>query len=241
MSTLIHPTAIIDKKVKFGKNVEVGPYCVIEGDTTIGDNVKISAHACIGFPPQHIKYNGEDTKVIIGKDTTIREFVTIHRGTTLGTGVTTVGERCLLMAYSHIAHDCRVDNDVMMANSSQLAGHCIVESNVKMGGQLAVTQFCRIGKYSFLGTGTIIRKDVPPFIIGKGFDFEVQAMNTKGLQRNNFDAKVIRDIKNIFKIFYLKKLTVEKSFEVMRQEIGETPEVNYFIEFVSSSKIGVYR
>lgn len=241
MSALIHSTAIVGKNVKLGNNVEIGPYCVIEGDTTIEDNVKIFAHTCIGFEPQHLKYKGEDTKVIIGKNTVLREFVSIHRGTVIGSGVTQIGEGCLIMAYNHIAHDCYIGNEVIMANACQIAGHCIVDSYVRLGGLIGVTQNIRIGKYSFIGSGALIRKDIPPFVIGKGNEFEVMGINSKGLLRNNFDPKVVNEIKKIYKIFYLKNLTVEKSIETIQDEIGKTPEVNYFIEFVMSSKVGVYR
>jgi UDP-N-acetylglucosamine acyltransferase len=255
----IHPTAIIDSDARIGEGTHVGPYCIIEagvrlgknctvqshvvlrGDTEIGDEVKIFPFAVVGSEPQHLHYKGEPTKVVVEKRVVIRESVTIHRGTKGGTGITRVGENTLLMAYTHVAHDCTVGNNVIIANSVQLAGHVEIGDSVVIGGQSEIAQFCRIGKYCYVGGGSTLRKDLPPFLVGKGNEFEVQGINVVGMTRQGFSAEIVGKLKTLYKIFYMQKLTVNQALEKITIELPDCEEARSFCQFVKSSKAGIIR
>ena len=259
--SVIHPTAIIDKNAKIGKDVAIGPFCmiganvelgegtkleahvVIDGHTTIGKDNRIAPFASIGQPPQDLKYKGEPTKVVIGDGNLIREYVTINCGTVNGHGVTTVGNNNMLMAYSHVAHDCVVGNNVVMANNVALAGHVKIEDYVVLGGFTGVTQFNRVGKHAFIGAYSLIRLDFPPYFTGKGLDeFKVQSVNAIGLSRRGVSDEAIRKIKNAYKLLYVKKGVVFKdALMELKEEAKNSDEILYLVNFIESSKSGIIR
>ncbi|NBX81604.1 acyl-ACP--UDP-N-acetylglucosamine O-acyltransferase [bacterium] len=257
--TVIHPSAVVHPKAQIGKGVKIGPYVVIGEHTEIGDRSDIQEHASIrghtrlgsevtvfpfalvGAEPQHLHYRNEPTLTEVGDRTTIREFVTIHRGTPVGTGKTVIGTDTFLMAYAHVAHDCQVGSHVIICNSVQLAGHVIVEDRANIGGLTGVVQFCRVGKYCYVGGGSLIRKDLPPYLMGKGNEFEVQGVNAVGLTRSGMNADTVQKLKQLYKIFYLQNLTVSQAIEKAVTEFGTIPEVQHFIQFIQNSKMGFAR
>lgn len=255
----IHSTAVIHPKASLGSRVHVGPYSVIGEGVTIGDDTQIQEHvsirgntfvgnkvqifpfAVIGAEPQHLKYKNEQTLTEIGDETVLREYVTVHRGTTLGTGKTQIGKKSFVMAYAHVAHDCEVGSHVIICNGVQLAGHVTVGDYANIGGLTGVVQFCRIGESCYVGGASMIRKDLPPFLMGKGNDFEVQGINSVGLSRRGFSADVIQELKNLYKIFYLQNLTASQAIEKALTQLKQSPEVENFIQFVKTSKLGFVR
>jgi UDP-N-acetylglucosamine acyltransferase len=259
--SLIHPTAIVDKNAKIAKDVHIGPYCiigpnvelgegtrleshvVIEGHTKIGKANKIYPFASIGQPPQDLKYKGEPTRVEIGEGNFIREYVTINCGTVNGNGVTIVGNNNMLMAYSHVAHDCVVQNNVVMANNVALAGHVTIEDYVVLGGFTGVTQFNRVGKHAFIGAYSLIRLDFPPYFTGKGLDdFKIQAVNAIGLSRRGFSEDSIRKIKNAYKLLYVKKgINFEEIMSELKKEALNNDDISYLLKFIETSKSGIIR
>ena len=257
--TDIHPTAIVHPKAVLGEGTRVGPFSVIgehvvtgrdcdiqehvvvRGHTTIGDEVKIFPFAAIGGEPQHLRYRGEPTTVEIGNRVTLRESVTVHRGTPFDKGKTCIGDDSFIMAYTHVAHDCEVGRSVIVANASQLAGHVVVEDFVTLGGQTGIAQHCRIGRFCYVGGASVIRKDLAPFLLGKGNIFEIQGINVVGLTRNGFSGSAIRQLKSLYKIFFLQKLTVTQAIEAAVTELGGSDEVKVFLDFVKKSKMGIER
>jgi UDP-N-acetylglucosamine acyltransferase len=256
---LIHPTAIVHPKAQLGRGTRVGPFSVIGQDVVIGENCEIQEHVvirgrvkigndCRFFPfvvlggePQHLGYKNEPTEVVIGDRNVFRESVTVHRGTIAGGGITTIGNDCLIMAYAHVGHDCSVGNKVIIVNAVQLAGHVILEDFVTLGGQSAVVQHCRVGKYCYIGGGSLIRKDVPPFTSGKGNEFKVQGFNKVGLERSGVSAERIANIKRIFKICYIQKLTASNAIEKIAAELPGSEDAVAFLDFVKTSKLGFHR
>lgn len=255
----IHPTAIVHERAKLGQDVQIGPYVTIEADVVVGDRSEIQSHAIlhsgtsiaedakvfpyavIGGPPQHLRYQGEPTEVHIGRGVTLREMITVHRGTTFGGGKTVIEDDCYIMAYTHVAHDCRVGKGVILANAIQLAGHVTIGDYVFIGGQSAIAQFCRVGSYCYLGGGTIIRKDLPPFLIGKGYEFKIQGINAVGLSRRGFSTQTITRLRKLYRIFYLQNLTVGQALEKISIELGDSDDIRLFTEFVKNSKVGFIR
>lgn len=257
----IHSTAIIENGAKIADSVEIGAYSiigsnveigegtvlnshvVIAGHTKIGKNNKIAPFASIGQPPQDLKYKGEPTRVEIGDGNIIREYVTINCGTVNGHGVTRVGNNNMLMAYSHIAHDCVVGNNVVMANNVALAGHVTIEDFVTLGGFTGVTQFNRVGKHAFIGAYSLIRLDFPPFFTGKGLDdFNVQSVNAIGLSRRGFSEETVREIKNAYKLLYVKKgLVLKDALAELKVQAKDSAELAYLVDFIASSKNGIVR
>ena len=257
--TLIHPTALVHPKAQLGTGVKVGAFSIvgesvriddftevqdhvcIQGNTEIGKAVRIFPFVVIGAEPQHLHYKQEPTQVRIGDKTIIRENVTIHRGTAQGTGVTSIGIGTYLMAYVHVAHDCEVGSNAIICNAVQLAGHVSVGDFANIGGLTGVAQFCRVGKFCYVGGASMIRKDLPPFLMGKGNDFEVQGINSVGLSRQGFESPTIGQLKNLYKIFYLQNLTASQAIERASTEMGDIPEVREFIDFIKNSKQGFVR
>ena len=257
----IHSTAIIENGAKISDSAEIGAYCIVgsnveigdgtvlvshvmvDGYTKIGKNNRIAPFASIGQPPQDLKYKGEPTKVEIGDGNIIREYVTINCGTVNGRGVTFVGNNNMLMAYSHVAHDCIVSNNVVMANNVALAGHVTIEDFVTLGGFVGVTQFNRVGKHAFIGAYSLIRLDFPPFFTGKGLDnFSVQSVNAIGLSRRGFSQETIREIKNAYKLLYVKKgLLIKDAIIELKNQAKDNVEITYLLDFITSSKNGIVR
>jgi UDP-N-acetylglucosamine acyltransferase len=255
----IHPSSVISNEVELGANVEIGPFCHIKGKVRIGDNTVIESHvsignqwgiveigknnriasgAAIGGPPQDLSYKGEPTKLIIGDDNVIREFVTLNCGTAKGEGVTRIGSHCMIMAYSHVAHDCRIGDYVVIANSNQLAGHVVLEDHVKTGGMCGVNQFTRIGRYSFIAGDSAVNKDVLPYTIAQGKFAVMRAPNSIGLERAGFPKEDIEAVKRAVRIITKGGGTVDEALARIAAECGSSATIQYLVDFVKSSVAG---
>ncbi|MFW6025534.1 MAG: acyl-ACP--UDP-N-acetylglucosamine O-acyltransferase [Candidatus Woesearchaeota archaeon] len=258
-SVKIHDTAIIGEDVKLGPGVEIGPYSVIDGDVEIGKNTKIASHVQIagwtkigennkifngvslGLPPQHQDYDGEKTYLFIGDNNLIREYVTVHRGTVDGGGETRIGNDNLLMAYSHVAHDCSLANDIIMANAANLSGHVTIENEAYISGLVGVHQFVRIGRLAMIGAHSKATKDIPPFLEVKGHPAEVQGINVVGLRRHGIYNDLRDEIKKAYDILYNSSLNIGQAIEKMDQELKTGDEIEHFIRFLKSSSRGICR
>ncbi len=255
----IHPTAIVDPGAELAEDVQVGPYAIIQKDVSIGSGTCIGGHsviepfvsigrncrifqfASIGAEPQSLKFQGEKTYVKIGNETTIREFVTIHRGTDFGGGLTEVGERNFLMAYTHIAHDCKTGKMVIMANNATLAGHIHIGDYATIGGLTAIHQFVKVGDYAFIGGKSAVVKDIPPFVIAAGDRARLHGMNTVGLKRHGFAQSTVNELKKLYRIIFRIGLTLNEAMERVKAEVEQVPEVVKFLEFIRSSQRGITR
>ena len=249
---MIHKTAIIDPKAKLDKNVQVGPYCVIgpnveiEDNTIIQSHVNISGNTKIGkgnkiYPfvsmndPQDLKYNGESTNLIIGDNNKIREYVTINPGTVGGGGKTVIGNNCLFMISSHVAHDCQVGNNVIIANNVPLGGHAIIDDNVVIGGNSAVQQFTRIGKMAMIGGMTGVLHDVIPYGLSTGNRNSLQGLNLIGLRRAKFENKDILGLSEAYKkIFATKNIT--ENINRLNSSFQGNPLIKNVIDFITKDK-----
>lgn len=238
----IGPNVYIGPKVFIGKGTIIKPYSYIEKNTKIGENNIIGPSAIIGTDPQHLGYKGEETFVEIGNGNIIREFVTIHRGTPYDDGITRIGNHCLLMAYVHIAHDCKVGDHVVMANAATLGGHVRVGDRVVMGGFSAVHQFCRIGAYAFVSAMTGIDKDVPPYVKVFGVPGKIQGINLVGLRRAGFTKEDIRKISQAVGFFLDAPATIKEVVQELREIFNEDPVVNELVKFLENpSRQGIMR
>ncbi|MDH3354201.1 MAG: acyl-ACP--UDP-N-acetylglucosamine O-acyltransferase [Chromatiales bacterium] len=252
--SLIHPTAIIDPTAKIGNDVEIGaysiigadveigdetwigPHVVIKGPTTIGKQNKIYQFSSIGEDPQDKKYAGEPTRLEIGDRNLIREFCTFNRGTVQDRGTTTVGNDNWIMAYVHLAHDCVVGNNVILANNSGLAGHVHIDDYTILGGYTVVHQFCSFGKHSITAMGSIIFKDVPPYITVSGYPAKPYGLNSEGLKRQGFSADAMKGIKKAYKILYRSGLPLKDAKSQLEELSNEIPEVAEFCEFLKQNE-----
>lgn len=255
----IHPTAVVHDAAKIGKGTRIGPFCVVGENVVLGDDCDVQEHVvlrghtqignrCAIFPfsviggePQHLKYQGEPTTVIVGDDVILRESVTIHRGTSFGLGKTEIGNKAFIMAYAHVAHDCVVGNNVIICNAVQLAGHVTIEDCATIGGASEIAQHCRVGRYCYVAGGSTLRKDLPPFLTGKGNEFQVQGINAVGMTRQGFQTETVQRLKALYKIFYMQNLTVAQAIERATQELGDSPEIKMFLGFIQGSKMGFIR
>ena len=235
----IGPYSVIGPGVTIESDVEIGPHVVIEGETLIGRGARVAQFASIGAPPQDLKYRGEPTRVEVGEGTSIREFVTIHRGTKEGVGVTKVGKGCLLMAYTHIAHDCQVGANVIMANGATLGGHVMVEENVVIGGLSAVHQFCRIGAYAFIGGMSGVNKDIPPYVKYWGSRGKVYGLNLVGLRRHGFTKSDMDALKDAYRMIFQGGGTISEAVQKVEERFGHIQEIKRFTDFIKASKRGV--
>jgi UDP-N-acetylglucosamine acyltransferase len=249
---MIHQTAIIDKKAKISMNVEIGPYCVVGPNVEIGENNIIQSHVSIFgntkigngnkiYPfvsinePQDLKYDGELTNLIIGNNNKIREYVTINPGTIGGGGQTVIGDNCLFMISSHVAHDCKVGNNVIIANNVPLGGHAIIEDNVVIGGNSAVQQFTRIGKMAMIGGMTGVLHDVIPYGLSTGNRNSLQGLNLIGLRRAKFENKDILGLSEAYKeIFATKNLT--ENISKLNSSFQDNQLVKNVIDFITKDK-----
>lgn len=257
---MIHQTAIVDPKAEIGEEIEIGPYCVIERDVSIGNGTVIGSHvviregtkigerckifqfASIGEIPQALAFKGEKTSISIGNENIIREFVTLHRGTSKGGGETLIGNNNFFMAYSHVAHDCRIGNQVVLANGATLAGHILIEDYAIIGGLSAVHQFCRIGTHAFISGLTGVTLDIPPFMLAAGNRAKLFGLNTVGLKRHQFKEETIRALKKAYRIIFRSSLTLEKAIKkIMEDDIFQTSEVQHLIDFIQHTKRGISR
>jgi len=256
--TVIHPTAIVDPKAELGAGVSIGAHTIIESNVKIGDgtqiassaliawgarigrNVKIHHGAVISTIPQDLKFGGEETTAEIGDNTVIREYVTVNRGTE-DRLKTVIGSDCLLMAYAHTAHDCIIEDKVVMANAVNLGGHVQIGEQAIVGGIVPVHQFTRIGKHSIIGGGFRVVQDVCPFALAAGNPLRIAGLNHVGLSRRNFPKETLRVLKNVYKIIFFSKLNTSQALKRIEDEIEMIPEVKDIIDFIRTSKRGIVK
>ena len=237
----IGPYVVIGNDVKLGEGVVVDSHAVIDGDTTIGGGTHIFPFVSIGLSPQDLKFKGEITRTEIGENNQIREFVTIHRGTAGGGGVTRIGDNNLLMAQAHVAHDCQVGSNVIMANAATLAGHVEVGDRSNVGAYSGVHQFCRVGKEAFIGGYSVIVKDALPFAISQGNHAKCFGLNKVGLKRRGYSPETIEKLNHAYHLLLASKLNTSQAVERIKSEISACSEVDYLIEFIESSARGVVK
>lgn len=256
---MIHPTAIIAPGARIAASANVGPYCIVGEEVEIGEECELQAHifvqgpirmgarnrffpySTVGVIPQDLKFKGERSETVIGNGNTFREFVTVHRGTRGGGGVTSVGDGCLVMAYAHIAHDCRIGNGVILGNGVTLAGHVVIEEYAAVGAFTGVHQFCRIGRHSIVGGYSVITQDVLPFSkTVSGREVKAFGVNKVGLERRGFSAEQIRRLHHAFRLLLSSKRNTSQALEQIRSD-GLSPEVEQLVNFIESSKRGVIK
>jgi UDP-N-acetylglucosamine acyltransferase len=257
---MIHPVAIIDPKAEIGEGVEIGPCSVIERGVSIGEGTKIGPHvviregthigkrcqifqfASIGEAPQAIFYRGEKTSLLIGDRNIIREFVTLHRGTIKGGGKTVIGNDNFFMAYSHVAHDCQIGNQVVLSNGATLAGHIVIEDYAIIGGLSAIHQFCQVGTHALISGLTGVPLDIPPYMMAAGSRAKLYGLNAVGLKRHHFSEQTLKALKKAYRIIFRSGLTLEKAMKkVGEDEISQMREVQHLLQFIQRSKRGVSR
>ncbi len=257
---MIHPTALVDPKAEIGGEVEIGPFSIIEKGVVIGEGTKIGPHviiregttigekcqifqfSSIGEAPQAVAYRGEKTALLIGDHNIIRECVTLHRGTVKGGGKTVIGDRNFFMAYSHVAHDCQIGNQVVLANGATLGGHILIEDYAVIGGLAAVHQFCRIGTHAFVSGVTGVALDIPPYMLAAGSRAKLFGLNTVGLKRQHFSETTIRALKTAYRIIFRSSLTLEKAMKRLREsELSQLPEIQHLMSFIQQTKRGICR
>jgi UDP-N-acetylglucosamine acyltransferase len=253
----IHPTAIVDPaaelapgvtvgaytiieaRVKIGPDTQIGPHVVIKDFTTIGAGCRIFQFAVLGEIPQDLKFQGEESSLIIGDNNTIREFATMHRGTAGGGGATVIGDGNLFMAYTHVAHDCRVGNGVIMSNAATLGGHILVEDHAILGGLSAVHQFCHIGRHAFIGGCSAVHRDVPPYAMAVGNRAKLVGLNLVGLKRRGFTDAALQALKKAYEMLFLSELNLREAMDRVRQEFPDIPEIQHLLRFIENSERGL--
>jgi len=253
-----HPTAIISPKAQVADDVKIGPYSIIEDDVVIGkgtiidshvsikdgarigQNVKIYHSAAVAGPPQDLKFAGEKSELIIGDNTVIREFVTLNRGT-IAHGKTEIGKNCLFMAYSHVAHDCIIGDEVILANSIQMGGHVEIGDYAIIGGATVIHQFSLIGEHAMVGGGFRITQDILPYSTVAGYPLRCLGLNSIGLKRRGFSANTIAILKRLFRFLMSKKMNTSQAMAKIDDEIEKTPEVVKVLELIKKSDRGVVK
>jgi UDP-N-acetylglucosamine acyltransferase len=237
----IGPFSVIGADVVIGSGTWIGPHAVIEGPTRIGANNKIFQFASLGSAPQDKKYNGEPTRLEIGDRNVFRESVTVNRGTTHDQGITRIGNDNLLMAYSHVAHDCQLGNQIVMANCATLGGHVEMGDWVTVGGMAAVHQFTKVGAYCFLAHHAAVTRDVPPYIMAVGRPAEPHSINTIGLQRHGFSPAQILNIRRAYRVLYRSGLKLAQAMQQLETAAQTQPEIVPFVEFIKRSSRSIVR
>ena len=237
----VGPYAVIGPHVRIGKDSCVGPHSVVEGRTTIGRDNRIFQFASVGAVPQDMKYRGEDSALTIGDRNTIREFATLNIGTRGGGMETRIGDDNLFMVYSHVGHDCRIGNHVILANCATLAGHVILEDYVGVGGLAAIHQFTRIGESAYLGGGAMVTNDVPPYCLAQGDRARLFGLNRVGLERRGFGEGQKRALKQAYRTFFFEGLSLKDAVERIRREQGDFPEAVHLADFIAASQRGICR
>jgi UDP-N-acetylglucosamine acyltransferase len=248
--TQIHPTAIVSPGAQLGQDVEIGAFCTVGPKVQLGDGVRLVSHAVIegatqvgaetivypfavlGGAPQHLAHKGEDTRLVIGERNIIREHVTMHTGTVGGGGVTTVGSDSLYMVGAHVAHDCVVGDRVTFANNATLGGHVVIGDFVFMGGLCAVHQFTRIGRYSFVGGGGVVTKDVIPYGSVWGNHAHLEGLNLVGLKRRGFSREAINALRAAYRLLFADEGTFQERLDDVAEAHPDTPEVMEIVEFI---------
>ena len=238
---VVGPYAIIGAHVEIGPGCRIGPHSVVTGWTRLGAQNQIFQFSSIGDAPQDKKYAGEPTRLEIGDRNVFREYVTVNRGTTHDEGVTRIGHDNLFMAYTHVAHDCRIGNHVVMANVATLAGHVEIGDHVIMGGLSAVHQFCKIGAHAFIANNTAVTRDVPPYVMAVGQPAEPHSVNATGLSRRGFTPEQVRNVKSAFRTLYRSELPLETALERLREAAATQPEVAAMVDFIGRSTRSLVR
>jgi UDP-N-acetylglucosamine acyltransferase len=256
MTAAIHPSAIISASADLGSNVRIGPFAIVGEGCVVGDgsvleahsvlernvrlapNVRIGIGSVIGGEPQDLKFQGEETWVEIGEGTRVREYSTINRGTSESLK-TSVGSQCFLMSYVHLAHDCHVGDGVIISNGTQVAGHVTIEDRAILSGLVAVHQFVKIGRFSFVGGCSRVQKDVPPFLKAVGNPIKLYGLNSIGLQRAGFPDDVVRELKRAYRLFFRSELNLSQALERAQAELKPSAELEHFVRFLSDSGRGV--
>lgn len=259
MSTKIHPTAIIDPKAELDSSVEVGAYTIIGPNVKIGENTRIASHVIIsdhttigknnqifqysslGEAPQDKKYKGEPTLLEIGDNNTIREFCTFNRGTIQDKGTTKIGNDNWIMAYVHLAHDCVIGNHTIFANNASLAGHVDVHDYAILGGFTLIHQFCKIGSHVITAVGSVVFKDIPPYVTAAGYDAKPHGINAEGLKRRGFSPEAILEVKRAYKTLYRNNLTLEEAKIQLAEKAKLFQEINLLLDFLNVSTRGIVR
>ncbi len=259
MTSFIHPTAIVSPNAKIGADCYIGAFCVIgdevvlgekvhleshvviDGKTSVGDETRVFPFVSIGLAPQDLKYKGEPTATEIGRRNHLREFVTIHRGTAGGGGLTRIGDDNLLMAQAHVAHDCQIGNEVIMANAATLAGHVEIADRANVGAYSGVHQFCRVGREAFVGGYSVVVKDALPFAISQGNHAKCYGLNRLGMKRRGYSKENIEKLHHAYHLLLSSKLNTSQAVERIRGEISDCAQVDYLVEFIESSKRGVVK
>ena len=259
MTAFIHETAIVGAGARIGNNCYVGPFTtvgdnvvlgervrleshiVVDGQTIIGDDTHVFPFASIGLAPQDLKYGGEPTSTEIGKKNQIREFVTIHRGTSGGGGLTKIGDNNLFMAQAHVAHDCRIGSDVIMANAATLAGHVEIADRANVGAYSGVHQFCRVGLEAFVGGYSVVVKDAPPFAIIQGNHAKCYGLNRVGMKRRGYSKETIEKLHRAYHLLLSSKLNTTQAIEKIKAEIADCKEVDLLLEFYETTTRGVVK
>jgi UDP-N-acetylglucosamine acyltransferase len=257
MSSFIHETAIVASTARIGEGVNIGPFSTIGPDVVLGDGVRVESHvvidgktsigskthifpfASIGLEPQDLKYDGEPTRTEIGERNQIREAVTIHRGTAGGGGITRIGDDNLFMAQSHVAHDCQLGNEIIMANGATLAGHVEIADRASIGAYSGVHQFCRVGLEAFVGGYSVVVKDAPPYATIQGNHAKCYGLNHLGMRRRGYSKEAIQNLNHAYHLLLSAKLNTTQALERIRTEIQGSAEVDRLIDFITSSKRGV--
>lgn len=255
---MIHPNSFIHKDAEIGSNVTIEPFAsvhgnakigdgsyissnvVIYGDTTIGKNCKIYPGAVIGADPQDLKYKGEQTFVEIGDNVLIRECVTVNKGTS-SYGKTVIESNTLLMAYVHVAHDCHIKQNCIIANAVNIAGHVVIGSHVSIGGMTAIQQFVNLGDHAYISGGSLVRKNVPPFVKAAREPLSYVGVNRIGLERRGFSAEAINNIQNIYRFLFVKGWSISKATDFIKNEVPQSPEGDMILCFIEKSEKGMMR
>jgi len=254
----IHNTAIIDPSAELGDSIKIGPHTIIESETKIGDNANIGANcliasytelkknvtlfhgAVLGTVPQDLKFGGEKTRLIIGEGTTIREYAMLNRGT-IQHGETTIGQNCLLMAYSHVAHDCIIGNNVILVNAVNLAGHIEIGDYAIIGGVVPVHQFVKIGAHSMIGGGFRVQQDVCPYSLVAGYPLRVVGLNSIGLRRRGFTRETINLLESAFKYLFFSNLNTSQAVDKIVSELEPIDEIKIILNFIKGSARGIIK
>jgi UDP-N-acetylglucosamine acyltransferase len=252
----IHQTAIVSGKAKLGDNITAGPFSVIHDDVEIGDNcfigpsvniydgarignnVTIYQSASIAHVPQDLKFDKEATLFIVGDNTTIHEFVTLHRGTK-ETGFSKIGQNCLLMAYTHVAHDCVIGDNVILSNGVQVGGHVTIDDFAIIGGTTPVHQFCHVGRHCMIGGGFRVTQDVPPFILAAEWPLQYKGLNVIGLRRRGFSNDEIQNLKTAYSLVYSNALNISQAKAKIKEDLGDKKYIDEVLNFLDNSKRGI--
>jgi UDP-N-acetylglucosamine acyltransferase len=237
----IGPYAVIGPDVTIGAGCWIGPHAVVNGPAVIGEGNRIYQFTSIGEAPQDMKYAGEPTRLVIGARNTFREYVSVHRGTVTGIGETRIGNDNLLLAYSHVAHDCVLGDHIIFSNAVNIAGHVQIGDWAIFSGYAGAHQFCRIGAHAFIGNNTSVLQDVPPYVLATGHPAKPRSVNVEGLKRRGFTDEQMRAIRNAYRVLYRSELKLDEAIRQIEEMVPEQPALAPFVEFIRGSTRGLAR